>query len=101
MAKIFGSWMFVSFIIIFMGFWIALNIYLYETRRWDPYPFILLNLILSCVAAIQTPIILMSQNREAERDRIKYEKDHYVNYKAEKLIEHVHSDVQEIKKVLR
>jgi len=96
-----GSWV---FIILFMGFlivWMIINAYvlfrMLGKNPFDPYPFILLNLILSCLAAIQAPIILMSQNREAERERIKTERDHIVNRKAEREIQQVQKDIEYIK----
>ena len=67
---------------------------------WDPYPFILLNLVLSFLAAIQAPVILMSQNRAADRDRAKAERDYAVNRKAEKEIELIKKDLDHIKKKL-
>ena len=70
-------------------------------RHWDPYPFILLNFVLSCLAAIQAPIILMSQNRTADRDRAKAERDYAVNRKAEKEIENIQKDLEEIKYLIR
>lgn len=82
-AKFGGSW---TFIICFFGFmagWIALNMFILLTRPFDPYPFILLNLLLSCLAAVQAPIILMSQNRVEEKDRRRGEHDYKVNLKAE------------------
>ncbi len=88
LAKYAGSWAFIfSFFILLLG-WIAVNIYAW-IESWDPYPFILLNLILSCLAAIQAPIILMSQNRQAEKDRLKMEYDYKVNRKAEREVEEI------------
>jgi uncharacterized membrane protein len=78
-----GSW---SFIIVFFSFiliWIFINILFISTKPFDPYPFILLNLILSCLAAIQAPIIMMSQNRQEQKDRIRGEHDYKINLKAE------------------
>jgi uncharacterized membrane protein len=78
-----GSW---SFIIIFFGFilvWMGINIWYLATKSFDPYPFILLNLILSCLAAIQAPIIMMSQNRKEQKDRLRSENDYKINLKAE------------------
>ena len=69
--------------------------------KWDPYPFILLNLALSCLAAVQAPIILMSQNRTAERDRIKAERDYMINRKAEREIKLLQGDIDEMKKMIR
>ncbi len=78
-----GSW---PFIISFFGFlltWIAINVLFLAGKAFDPYPFILLNLILSCLAAIQAPIIMMSQNRQEHKDRIRSEHDYKINLKAE------------------
>lgn len=78
-----GSW---SFIIVFFSFimiWIFINILFIATKLFDPYPFILLNLILSCLAAIQAPIIMMSQNRQEQKDRMRGEHDYKINLKAE------------------
>jgi uncharacterized membrane protein len=78
-----GSW---RFIIIFLGIllgWIGLNAFVLLARPFDPYPFILLNLVLSCLAAIQAPIIMMSQNRQAAKDRLRSQRDYEVNLKSE------------------
>ncbi|WP_075348675.1 DUF1003 domain-containing protein [Algoriphagus marinus] len=78
-----GSW---TFIIVFFSFiliWIGTNIFILVTKSFDPYPFILLNLILSCLAAIQAPIIMMSQNRQESKDRQRSEHDYKINLKAE------------------
>ena len=77
----------------------TLNI-LMVINRWDPYPFILLNLILSCLAAIQAPIILMSQNRAAEIDRQRSEMDYYVNRRAEKEIKILQRDILQLKAMI-
>ena len=85
-AKFAGSW---AFIFSFTGvliLWMAVNIVL-ATKAFDPYPFILLNLVLSCVAAIQAPLIMMSQNRQEEKDRRRAENDYKVNLKTEIMIE--------------
>ncbi len=77
-----GSW---TFILAFFGFlvcWILVNIYVLSTKPFDPYPFILLNLILSCLAAIQAPIIIMSQNRQEAKDRLRSEHDYKIDLKA-------------------
>ena len=95
-----GSWSFIIGLLVVLAIWVAINFYGW-VKAWDPYPFILLNLILSCLAAIQAPIILMSQNRQAERDRIKFERDFAVNTKAEKEIENIQLDLDEIKKILK
>jgi uncharacterized membrane protein len=70
-------------------------------HHWDPYPFILLNLLLSCVAALQAPIILMSQHREEARDRIRAQADYEVNLKAEVLLEHLTQEVEALKSLLQ
>ena len=92
-----GSWAFIILFFVFIGIWITTNGYFllqYTKGNFtDPYPFILLNLALSCLAAIQAPIILMSQNRENQRDRIKAEYDYQINKKAEK-------EIREIKNLL-
>jgi uncharacterized membrane protein len=71
--------------------WIAINSYVLIRRPFDPYPFILLNLILSCLAAIQAPIIMMSQNRQEDKDRMRGEHDYQVNLKAEIEIRQLHA----------
>ena len=92
-----GSWTFIISFCVFLVIWIIINGYFlvqYETGNpWDPYPFILLNLALSCLAAIQAPIILMSQNRQAQKDRVKAEYDYTINKKAER-------EIREIKTIL-
>lgn len=94
-----GSWLFLFLFFFFLFLWMLLNIY--ALFSWDPYPFILLNLILSTLAAVQAPIILMSQNRSAQRDRLHAKYDYDVNRKAEREIQHVQKDLEEIKKILR
>jgi uncharacterized membrane protein len=78
-----GSWTFILIFFIIIILWIGMNVWILATKSFDPYPFILLNLILSCVAAIQAPIIMMSQNRKEHKDRIRSENDYKVNLKAE------------------
>lgn len=96
-AKWAGSWTFIILFFVFLGVWMATNGYFVlkyiKDGISDPYPFILLNLALSCLAAIQAPIILMSQNRASQRDRLKAEYDYAVNRKAEK-------EIREIKNLL-
>lgn len=82
-AEFGGSW---AFIIIFFSFilvWMGINVWVLTLKPFDPYPFILLNLILSCIAAIQAPIIMMSQNRQEQKDRERAEHDYKINLKAE------------------
>lgn len=88
-ARFGGSW---RFILIFAGIllvWICINCVVLLWRPFDPYPFILLNLVLSCLAAIQAPIIMMSQNRQESKDRVRAEHDYQVNLKAELEIRHL------------
>ena len=100
LTKIAGSWGFILFFLFFLVIWIAINIYAW-LDTWDPYPFILLNLVLSCLAAIQAPIILMSQNRQSEKDRIKQEYDYRVNRKAEREIQEIQKQLKRIERQLR
>ena len=94
-AKFAGSWAFIfSFIAVLLG-WMILNI-LMAAGAFDPYPFILLNLVLSCVAAIQAPLIMMSQNRQEEKDRDRAENDYRVNLKTEIMIEDLHDKMNAI-----
>lgn len=84
-AKWAGSWVFILGFFVFITLWMLVNAtWLIFGRIWDPFPFILLNLALSCLAAIQAPLILMSQNRAVERDRHRAEYDYAVNRKAER-----------------
>jgi len=78
-----GSWTFIIAFFSFILIWLAINIWVFTTDAFDPYPFILLNLILSCLAAIQAPIIMMSQNRQEQKDRTRAEHDYKINLKAE------------------
>lgn len=78
-----GSWIFISLFMGFIFIWVFINVYILVQKPFDPYPFILLNLILSCIAAIQAPIIMMSQNRLEEKDRERSKHDYKVNLKAE------------------
>lgn len=92
-AEFGGSWSFIITFLTVMGAWIAFNIGFLLTRPFDPYPFILLNLVLSCIAALQAPIIMMSQNRQASKDRLRSEHDYQVNLKAELEIRHLSGKV--------
>lgn len=78
-----GSWTFIVTFFSFILVWILINLWFLSTQPFDPYPFILLNLILSCLAAIQAPIIMMSQNRQEQKDRMRGEHDYKINLKAE------------------
>jgi uncharacterized membrane protein len=91
-----GSWTFIIIFVTFLLGWIAINIVLLANKGWDPYPFILLNLILSCVAALQAPVIMMSQNRQGEKDRDKAENDYMVNLKSELEIRMLHEKIDHL-----
>jgi len=95
-----GSWTFIIIFLTFIVIWMIINV-IGWINNWDPYPFILLNLCLSCLAAIQAPIILMSQNRTTERDRIRSEYDYQVNRKAEREIEKILKEVESIKRKMK
>lgn len=88
-----GSWTFLISFGILMFFWIILNVYWMGNKGFDPYPFILLNLILSCIAAIQAPVIMMSQNRQEEKDRARGKKDYMINLKSELEIRTLHEKI--------
>jgi uncharacterized membrane protein len=100
-----GSWGFIFAFMTVLLIWIFINAYLLFKYNigdpFDPYPFILLNLVLSCIAAIQAPVILMSQNREMQRDRVRSEYDYQVNRKAEKEIESIKIQLDRIEKKLK
>jgi uncharacterized membrane protein len=91
-----GSWRFIISFGVVIVFWIAINVVLLATRAFDPFPFILLNLILSCLAALQAPVIMMSQNRVEARDRLRAENDYKVNLKAELEIRHLHEKIDHL-----
>ncbi|ARN85362.1 DUF1003 domain-containing protein [Candidatus Nucleicultrix amoebiphila] len=84
-----GSWRFLISFGAFMGLWILMNTYFLIKQSFDPYPYILLNLVLSCLAAVQAPLIMMSQNRQEAKDRMRSEHDYEVNLKAELEIRHL------------
>lgn len=88
-----GSWTFIIVFLSAMAFWILLNILWLKSQPFDPYPFILLNLILSCIAALQAPVIMMSQNRQEDKDRRRARSDFMVNLKAELEIRSLHSKI--------
>jgi len=93
-----GSWKFIIFFGAVLLVWIAANSLVLLWRPFDPYPFILLNLVLSTLAAVQAPIILMSQNRMEARDRLRSENDYKINLKAELEIRHLHEKVDHLVK---
>jgi uncharacterized membrane protein len=96
MAEFGGSW---SFLIVFAGvltLWIVLNAIVLTVRPFDPYPFILLNLVLSCIAAVQAPVIMMSQKRQEAKDRLRSQNDYKVNLKAELEIRQLHEKLDHL-----
>ena len=95
-AKFGGSWWFIIIFSTFLLIWMSLNFLYLSNEGFDPYPFILLNLVLSCLAAFQAPIILMAQNRQTERDRIDAKYDHQINRKAEREIQRIQKDLDKI-----
>lgn len=100
-AEIGGSWTFIIFLSAVLAFWMLVNSYfLIFKEAFDPYPFILLNLFLSSLAAFQAPIILMAQNRQSQRDRIDAKYDHQINRKAERENRIMMKDLETIKKKL-
>jgi uncharacterized membrane protein len=88
-----GSWTFIIFFFVFLLLWMSINVFVLVKKPYDPYPFILLNLILSCLAAIQAPVIMMSQNRKEEKDRKRSQNDYKVNLKAELEIKLLHEKI--------
>ncbi len=95
-AEFGGSWAFIGSFALVMGAWITVNSRALLTRPFDPYPYILLNLVLSCLAAIQAPVIMMSQNRQEARDRLRAEHDYQVNLKAEIEIRQLHVKLDQL-----
>ncbi len=91
-----GSWKFISIFFATLIIWMSINSIVFILKPFDPYPFILLNLVLSCLAAIQAPIILMSQNRQASRDRLQAEYDYRVNLKAELEVRQLHEKIDHL-----
>jgi uncharacterized membrane protein len=88
-----GSWRFIIYFGIILFVWILFNSLSPKTFNFDPYPFILMNLILSCIAALQAPIIMMSQNRQEEKDRKRSENDYLINLKAELELRSLHQKI--------
>lgn len=88
-----GSWTFIISFLLFIVIWIFINIFWLINKGFDPYPFILLNLILSCLASLQAPVIMMSQNRQEEKDRERAKKDYMINLKSELEIRTLHEKI--------
>lgn len=95
-AAVGGSWRFIIGFGLFLMIWILVNVLVFSNRGFDPYPFILLNLLLSCLAAIQAPIIMMSQNRQEEKDRERAKKDYMINLKSELEIRILHEKIDHL-----
>ena len=91
-----GSWYFISSFGFFILVWILVNVLWFANKGYDPYPFILLNLILSCLAALQAPVIMMSQNRQEEKDRERAKKDYMINLKSELEIRMLHEKIDHL-----
>lgn len=91
-----GSWTFILSFLLFILIWICFNVFWLINKGFDPYPFILLNLILSCVASLQAPIIMMSQNRQEEKDRQRSKNDYVVNLKSELEIQMLHEKIDHL-----
>ena len=93
-TEIVGSWPFIIGFSLFLITWIILNIYMF--KNLDPYPFILLNLVLSCIAALQAPVIMMSQNRAAKKDSLRAQNDYRTDLKSELILEELHDKMEKI-----
>ncbi len=91
-----GSWTFIITFLSFLVVWILINVFIFLNKGFDPYPFILLNLILSCIAALQAPVIMMSQNRQEQKDRERSKKDYMINLKSELEIRMLHEKVDHL-----
>jgi uncharacterized membrane protein len=91
-----GSWTFILSFCFFLFLWIAINVVWFHNQGFDPYPYILLNLILSCVAALQAPIIMMCQNRQEEKDRARSKSDYMINLKSELEIRMLHEKIDHL-----
>ena len=90
-----GSWGFIFGFSLFIIVWIVINTLIVTNGGGDPYPFILLNLMLSCLASLQAPIIMMSQNRQAKKDSIRNQNDYQVDLKSELILEHLNDEIKE------
>ena len=91
-----GSWNFISIFLVVILAWVAVNTFLIIWKPFDPYPFILLNLVLSCIAALQAPVIMMSQNRQTQKDSLRAEHDYKTDLKAELEIRHLNSKMDQL-----
>lgn len=93
-----GSWPFIITFGVILAVWIIFNTVILSAKAFDPYPFVFLNLVLSCLAAVQAPIIMMSQNRQTEKDRLSSSNDYLVNLKSEIIIEDLHMKIDVLMK---
>lgn len=93
-----GSWKFIIIFSLILIIWIFFNSIILINKAFDPYPFILLNLVLSCLAALQAPIIMMSQNRQAVKDRLRNHNDYLTDLKSELILEVLHDQITELQK---
>ena len=105
-SEVCGSWGFIILFIIFLAFWVILNVVVLSSEdAIDPYPFILLNLLLSTISALQAPIIMMSQNRQAAKDSLRNQNDYRTDLKSELILETLHDQMDDIlrnqKRILR
>ena len=99
LTEVAGSWTFIIIFVLFLIFWIVLNAFiLTKENSLDPYPFILLNLVLSCIASLQAPIIMMSQNRQAEKDSLRNQNDYRTDLKSELILEELHDQMTILQK---
>jgi uncharacterized membrane protein len=94
-ARVAGSWTFIISFCTVLAIWITVNVILL-TKAFDPFPFILLNLVLSCIAALQAPVIMMSQNRQEQKDRLRAANDYKVNLKSELIVEDLHAKLDKL-----
>ena len=106
LSEVAGSWRFIIGFSLFLIFWVILNTFVLRgDKQIDEYPFILLNLLLSCLAALQAPIIMMSQNRQAAKDSLRNQNDYRTDLKSELILEELHDKMEEIlknqRKILR
>jgi len=94
LSEVAGSWSFIIGFSIFIIIWIIINTVVLN-KASDPYPFVLLNLVLSCLASLQAPVIMMSQNRQAKKDSLRNQNDYQIDLKSELILEHIHEELQE------
>jgi len=94
LSEVAGSWSFILGFSLFIVIWIIINTVILN-KASDPYPFVLLNLVLSCLASLQAPIIMMSQNRQAKKDSLRNQNDYQVDLKSEIILERLHEEIQE------